>query len=291
MKFYRAFVVGVLATLAFPVAASAQSATCTEAYERAQEKRSEGHLSAALSELRVCVESTCAEFVREDCKRWLNQTEAELPTVVFSVTRNGKDEAASEISCDGVPLAGVLDGKAVPIDPGFHLFTVKIPGSSPIERKLLIRDGERNRILEFAFLSSVEDRTALPPVVSQPLPVPPAHEGSRRRAILTYGLSGVGVLGLAGFSLFAALGRSEKADLQHSCAPFCSENQIDKVRTKYLIADTCLGVGLVSLGVATYLYITGRGKGSGTQEGSTASVDFVAHPAGAGGVLRLSSPF
>lgn len=291
MKIYRVASVVVVSFLAFPFAASAQSATCAQAYEKAQEERADGRLNAALAELRLCVESACPEFVREDCKRWLNETEAELPTVVFSVVRDGKDVAESDVFCDGELLIGVLDGKAVPIDPGFHVFTARILGAEPVENKVLIRAGERNRIVDFDFHVSAPPSTPSAPPLSESLPIAATETTSRSRLYWTYGLSGIGVLGLAGFTLFGTWGRSEKSDLEHSCAPYCDASQVDSVRTKYHIADTCLGVGLVSLGVATYLYISSRGKDRGIQEGSTASVELVPRLTGAGGVLRLSRSF
>jgi hypothetical protein len=71
---------------------------------------------------------------------------------------------------------------------------------------------------------------------------------------LSYGLAGLGALGAIGFAVLDIQGNHRKADLEHSCSPYCQSSQVDEVKTKYLLADTCLAVGLVSLGVASYLF-------------------------------------
>jgi hypothetical protein len=107
---------------------------------------------------------------------------------------------------------------------------------------------------------------------------------------LPYGLAGVGALGVAGFAVFATLGTSQKGDLERSCSPFCKTGQVDSAKTKYILADTCLGVGLVSLGVATYLLVKRHGESSSTRDAAT-SVSFIPQSSGSGGVLELSTAY
>jgi hypothetical protein len=44
--------------------------------------------------------------------------------------------------------------------------------------------------------------------------------------------------------------------LRNSCAPKCSDSAVSQVRTKLLVADISLGVGVVSLAVAGYLLLS-----------------------------------
>jgi hypothetical protein len=268
--------------------------TCAQAYEKAQEERTAGLLSAALEHLKICIDSTCPKFIREDCLRWMDQTEIALPTVVFSVRKDGKDLTNVEIQCDDNLLVGTLDGKALPVDPGLHNFAFNVPGLAPEERQLLIREGERNRIINVDFGTSGAS-SALPPPSPSPSssvktvppapPAPPATTGA-----LAYGLVGVGALGVAGFTVFGLLGNSRQGELERTCAPNCQSGQIDAVRTQYLLADTCLGVGLVSLGLATYLFVKSHGQSSDDRNGTT-SVSFIPRSTGAGGVLQLSTQY
>src|SRR5512142_2755085 len=84
------FLAAALAVVTLPAVAHADALACTDAYEKAQEAKAVGHLNATLVQLRVCVDSSCPKFIRDDCMRWLDQTEAALPTVVFAVLRDGK---------------------------------------------------------------------------------------------------------------------------------------------------------------------------------------------------------
>ena len=269
--------------------------TCAQAYEKTQEERTAGRLSAAIEHLKRCIDSTCPKFIREDCLRWMDQTENALPTVVFSVREDGRDLTNVEVHCDGSLLIATLDGKALPVDPGFHTFTFNIQGLAPVGRQLLIREGERNRIINVDFGTSLGSSS--PPSPS-PLPSPSSSSGVKtvlpappaRIGALAYGLVGVGALGIAGFTAFGLIGNSRQGELERSCAPNCRSGQIDGVRTQYLLADTCLGVGLVSLGLATYLFVKSHGQSSPERNGTT-SISFIPRSTGAGGVLQLSARY
>jgi hypothetical protein len=268
----------------YPTDLIAQTTACSEDYEKAQEERASGHLNAALSRLRGCVNPDCPKFIREDCARWMDQTEAALPSVVFAVRRDGVDQTEVEVTCDGIPIAHSIDGKAVPIDPGIHVFLFNVVGFGPIERQLVIREGERNRILNVEFRSP-----------HKPMPtwsVAEAKGGHARLNYLTYGLAGAGALGLVGFTVFAILGSNQQGDLERKCSPYCEPSQVDSLKTKYLIADTCLAVGLVSLGAATYLYFSKRDpKPRDRDRAQTVALGLLPRSAGAGGMLQLTSRF
>jgi hypothetical protein len=267
-----------------PTLALAQNQACSTAYERAQEERAKGGLRAAHTQLQICVDRDCPKFIREDCTRWLEQVETSLPTVVFAVRRDGDDQTEVEVTCDGATLVTFLDGKAVALDPGPRTFSFRIPGFAPVERQLLIREGERNRMVE------VEFRSPKTPMVGA-MDAAADAEGMRNRRTWSYGLGGAGALGLAGFALFAALGSSQQGDLERTCSPYCQESQVDSVKTKYVMADACLGVGLVALGVATYLYLTSRGEPQGTGDSESATTVSFVPRSGSGGVLQLSTSF
>jgi hypothetical protein len=38
----------------------------------------------------------------------------------------------------------------------------------------------------------------------------------------------------------------------------CPSSQVESIRTRYLIADITMGVGIVAIGVATVLWLTGK---------------------------------
>jgi hypothetical protein len=271
--------------------AAEEPLTCAQAYEKAQEEKTAGRLNAAIEHLKSCIDPSCAKFIREDCVRWMDQTESALPTVVFSVREDGKDLTDVEIQCDNKPLTGTLDGKALPVDPGLHDFVFSIQGLAPMGRQVLIREGERNRIIDVEFSRPRESVAPPSPVPSAKaaLPVKPNLRSGART--LPYGLAGVGALGVAGFTVFAILGNSQKGELERTCSPYCQSSQVDSVKTKYYLADACLGVGLVSLGVATYMLVKSHGDGAADRDAAATSISFIPRVAGAGGILQLSTAY
>ena len=287
----RFVVVFVGSASLFPVTAAAQSTICADSYEKAQEEKAAGHLKAALVHLKSCIDPTCPKFIRDDCVRWMDQTESALPSVVFAARREGEDLTDVEVFCDGEPLMKSLDGKAVSLDPGPHDFSFGVPGFSPIERKTLIREGEQNRIIAVEFGIAREGATL--PTAAASADITLSAEPAQPKTVmryLPYGLASLGALGVAGFALFGIEGNSQKGDLERTCSPHCQSSQVDEVKTKYLLADTCLAVGLVSVGVATYLFLTRHGEGTGGRDHAT-SVGFAPRTSGAGGVVQILTSF
>jgi hypothetical protein len=68
-------------------------------------------------------------------------------------------------------------------------------------------------------------------------------------------LGGVGVAGLGVFAGFGLAGKSSQDDLEKTCSPRCSPDDGKSVKTKYLLADIGLGVGVLSLAAATYFAV------------------------------------
>jgi hypothetical protein len=235
---------------------------CADAYEKAQEERKAGRITAAIGYLTKCAAQDCPSFVRKDCLQWMTDAERAQPSVVFAVRRDGVELTSVEIVVDGRLLTNLIDGKAIALDPGAHVFTFRAPDGVSTERSRIIREGERNRLIE------VELPGSLPVEVPGPLVRTPAQvaEMPRQdlapvnptRSWLPYGLAGVGVLGVSGFAVFGLWGHSQKNHLEDTCSPFCQSSQVDEVRTKYILADACLAVGLVSLGAAAYYFLRDR---------------------------------
>jgi hypothetical protein len=271
------------------VTTAAGSTMCPDSYEKAQEERAAGHLKAALVHLQSCIDPSCAKFIRDDCVRWMEQVESALPTVVFAVQREGEDLTNVEVSCDGELLMSALDGKAVPVDPGPHDFSFKVSGLAPIQRQTLVREGERNRMIAVEFSVARERVASTTASADTNLSAEP-HPHKTIAYYLPYGLAGLGVLGGAGFALFGIQGNSQQGGLERTCSPHCQSSQVDSVKTKYWLADTCLAVGLVSVAVATYLFLTRRSQGASDRDRAPA-IGFAPRTSGAGGVVLVATPF
>ncbi|HMA91658.1 MAG TPA: hypothetical protein VKP30_03185 [Polyangiaceae bacterium] len=236
-----------------PSAAWGEANPCATAYEQAQELRSEQRLREAQHTLESCVAPTCSEFVRTECGRWLVEVEASLPSVVLAAKKGGRELEAVRVLYDGKPLVQVLDGKAVPVDPGPHTLTFESPGVEPIQMKLVFREGEKNRLIT-AQIEEASASAGPSPLVAESPAMQPATD--KPGSWLPYGFGGLGVLGIAGFAVLGMIGNSELKERERSCAPTCTDSDVNSVKTKYYLADASLGVGVVSLGVAGYLLLT-----------------------------------
>jgi hypothetical protein len=170
-----------------------------------------------------------------------------LPTVVVqAIDAGGHDLTDVKVTVDGQPFLDRLDGKAVPIDPGEHLFGFERPGAKRIDRAIVISQGEKNRRLEI--------RWAEDPVVDKPGPEPVGGAPP----LISPGAWVLGGIGLAGITLFAVFGGvslAEKSDAADTCAPNCSDAVVDGIRAKLIVADVSLAVGVASLGAAVILGI------------------------------------
>jgi hypothetical protein len=121
-------------------------AQCIEANTRGQDLRREDKVSAARDSFRACVSSSCPPLVRNDCARRLDEIDAAQPTIVFvAKDRAGKDVSAVHVTVDGKPVLDRLDGAALPVDPGEHVFTFTALGQPTVKATFVLAVGEKNR--------------------------------------------------------------------------------------------------------------------------------------------------
>ena len=66
-------------------------------------------------------------------------------------------------------------------------------------------------------------------------------------------LGGIGVVALGAFGFFGATGLSDANTLRGTCAPGCTDSQVQAVRARLIAADVGLGVGVLSLAAATWI--------------------------------------
>ncbi|WP_437821176.1 hypothetical protein [Sorangium sp. So ce1078] len=255
---------------------------CAAAYERAQGLRRDGKLLAARQALIACSQPTCPAAAVADCGPWLAEVEQSLPTVVIAARdARGRERLDVRVLVDGRLLAAALDGKALPVDPGPRTFRYE-PASGPaVEERVLIREGEKNRALTVILGAPAAGAPASPPPpaaqplaspAAQPLAAPAAQPLAAPAAQplaapaspaaepvvprLVWASGAVGAAGLAVFTVAGALSLSAEADLRATCAPRCAASDVRAIRVQHAVADIGLGVGVVALGAAAWLYVT-----------------------------------
>src|SRR5262249_6117205 len=127
-------------------------AACAAAYEQAQVHQAAGRLKEAKSTLSGCLQEACPAFIQADCGQWLSDVDRALPTVVLPAKNvKGEDVVAVRVTVDGTVLTEMLDDNEIAMDPGTHVFRFEMDGAAPVEQRVLIRKGEKYRMLEVRF--------------------------------------------------------------------------------------------------------------------------------------------
>jgi hypothetical protein len=246
-------------TLAGAAEARAES-SCATPYVKAQELRLDKKLRAAREELVACAQKSCPAFIQSECSSWLADVEAALPTVVFDVRdASGHPVEGARLLVDGELRQARIDGTSVAVDPGVRKFRVEGAGA-PAETHVAVREGEKDRVISITLA-----RAVAPAAAGDAVTAPPGAEASD--AVGTAGvpwsawaLGGLGTVALGSFAFFAISGYSAQLDMEHGCAPYCSESRMTSLRARYLAADVSLGVAALAAAGAVWIALSSRDR-------------------------------
>jgi hypothetical protein len=262
----------------------ADKQACVSASTDGQALRDNGKLREAREKLVMCARDECPVIVRKYCAEWLAGVESRIPSVVFRAqTPDGADVTDARVTVDaGSPHA--VDGSATQLDPGEHRVRFEHPGDPPVEMRIVVAESEKGRIVAARFAPKAEAPTAEAPEPVETRPAPPPE--SKGIPPLAIALAGVGVLGGVGFAIFGITAKSNLDQLRQTCAPTCAPSDLDGVKQKAAIADVSLGVGLVALGAAAWVFFS-----SGSSSPPPASAVLDVRPTPGGAVARFGTQF
>jgi len=241
------------------VALAGPSDECIAASEHAQELKNAGKLAAARDELVTCSRPECPKMVATDCTKWMGEVLAQLPSVIPAAKDpSGKDVIEARFSIDGKLATESLDGKAVAVDPGVHVFRLEANGMKPVEERVVTRVGEQNRVVSW----KLEVGPAAPPPSTKT--PPPEPESKKKIPVIPIVLGAAGVV-LLGVSLFIDLKATGDAhDLRKRCAPDCEQDDVDAIQSRYVIAGVGAGLGAAALiGGAVLFFATRKSSDAG----------------------------
>lgn len=253
----------VAAPLANAQAAPTDSEVCASAAEEAQNLKKDGKLTAAREKLIVCARPVCPAFVKNDCTKWLDDVEKSLPSVVIkAVDGKGKDLTQVRVTVDGTVVTNKLDGRAILVDPGEHQVKYESEGAAPVTDTVLVRQGEVNRILSVTFGAAAPAAPAAPPpgpAAPQPEPERPAS-GGKSVPTASWILGGAGLVAVGVGAVFWASGKGDHSDMESGCAKTqtCPKEDVDAAKTKLMIGDVAVGVGVVAIGAAVVLAVVSK---------------------------------
>jgi hypothetical protein len=259
MSLHRWTFAALLGLSAAPLEAHAADRVqqCIGEHVEAQLARKKGQLLAARGHLEQCSASSCPTLLRQECAALKQGVEADLPSVVVgAIGADGQPTTAPRVSIDQATTLLPLGGQPIPLDPGEHVLRFQLPSGELRELKIVLAESERERRVVADFRPSTSLERA-------------PEERSWPKVVL-YTSIGVGAAAVGSFTIFALSGRSLESDLDR-CKPRCSDAaEVDRMRSRYLIADISLGVALVAAGVGTYAWLQrAPSPPSGSSQGST----------------------
>jgi hypothetical protein len=174
---------------------------CIAANEEALSLRKQGKLRASLQPLAACGDPACPAEIKAECERLIAEVKSTMPTLTFVIKdRAGNDVTGVTVTMDGAPLSGALEGRPLPLDPGEHVFRFEAAGLPPLNRRLVLRVGEKDR-RENVVLGA---------------PPPPGFWTPLRATAAV--ATGAGVVGLAVGGVFAGFAVSAKSRENADCS-------------------------------------------------------------------------
>jgi hypothetical protein len=261
-----------LATFLYGAGANAGKKECASAYVEAQRLMRGGQPKKARDQLDVCAREDCLPAVRKDCIAWLDQVNGNIPSIVTQAKGpDGKDTVDVKLAIDGEPVAERLDVRAIELEPGAHKVRFEMAGQEPIEQEVLLRQGERNRVVAVTFAAKPGGDGASPPARATPAAPAAAATADKPPSRLTpIVFGGIAVAALAGAGVFWFNAESNRSDLENAhCAPGCSGDDVAAIKRDRIVGDILLGVGVVAAGVAVYFLVTQKPARKAALEGVT----------------------
>jgi hypothetical protein len=282
----RLLCAGAVAAIVGPGEAYAQEPSadvkaCLDGAEEGQKLRDGGSYLGARQRFIACAGEQCPGEVRKTCVTWLEDLDKLVPTVVFAATAHGRDVTDVRVSVDGTVAAERIDGKPVPLDPGEHRFRFERPGEEAVEQPLVLRAGEKERLVSARF-------------GPEPLPFPgsttsPAGAPVPERPALTPGaFYALGAAAVASVVAGVALDASGYVFLQQCGGdPTCSgAHERAEVQWRFVTGDLLVVAG-VAAGFAAWLFRPLEPRTSGASPRTQVGIAATSR----GATLRLDIPF
>jgi hypothetical protein len=241
----RAALVGACGLALFSLAGVARARAdtpqpCFDAALQGQKLERDGRLLEARAQYQTCAQASCPETVTKQCTSWVVALDQSIPTVTLEARDSqGHDLTDVTVTFDDGPSVEVGQGRDIPLNPGPHSFAWRRADGSRATTQAVLRAREKGRHLLVTYPS--------------PQPPPPDH----RVPWATYALAGAAVLSGGVFGAFAIVGHNDYQSF--GCDTHCAPSQGDQVRREFVVADVALGVAVLSLGAAAWLFFASRG--------------------------------
>jgi hypothetical protein len=289
-----ALALGVTVLASAPAARADEKQACVNASEKAQQLRNASKLTEAREQLVICQRSECPKVIQQDCTQWMSELIQVMPTVIPAAKdKAGRDLLDVHVTMDQKPVTDRLDGQPIAMDPGVHQFRFETKGTPAIEQQVVVRPGEKNRILTITFPIG-DDAAGGSTVTAPPSGAKPpkdevvaSDDGKSGPPILGFALGAAGLV-VGGIGLVVGLNAdSDGRTLRDTCAPKCAQSDVDDVKNRQNLG-LYLGIGggvLFAAGVA--LVIVHYATSGPSKSSSKASLPSFLVPAPGGAAVRF----
>lgn len=210
--------------------------------------------------------SRAFQQAQESAREELAELTARVPKL--KITLVGPEGGAvkdPEVKIDDQAISSSLVGLSVPVNPGARIVKASAPGFDEAQAEVTLAEGATEEVTLTLSPSSAAQASSAGATGSDDsvsADSPPAGRGRRTIGWVTMG-SGVALLG--GGAVLGVLSQGQLKDARADDA-LCSDNtctesgwtEVDQAKTKALVADIAMGVGIAAVGVGVYLLVTGK---------------------------------
>jgi hypothetical protein len=228
-----AITAAALTFLSARAAHAADKETCIAESTLAQQRALDRKFVEARAHFLACAREVCPVPVVKDCTAQLARVDASIATVVVLA----KDAATGRslpgrVRVDDGEKATSLDGGAVSVDPGTHVFHVEIDSGETRDESVVVEEGAR--------LKAVVATFARPSARVEKKPIPAG----------VFVLGGIGVVALGVTTVVGIEALSQWKDLRSRPPTAYTDSDVSSLKTKRVVADVSLAAGVVALGAA-----------------------------------------
>jgi hypothetical protein len=200
---------------------------------------------------------TGATNVSTNAPKHISDLRERIPRVIVALPSGVSDPS---VSIDGTTVAAALVGTAVPLDPGPHTLVVEAKGRRSFTKSFELTERAPPLTIDVELPEETD--------AGGPSPGPdPDRKGPKdekpTRSALPFVVGGIGLAALAGGGVMYALRGSTITELEEACGPTrdrCPDDKralADRGQTYTTVGNVLLGVGVVAVGAAVVLYVTG----------------------------------
>ncbi len=237
--------------------------------------RDEGKIASAWAEFKDAA-SLARRDGRADREQFAQDQSAALeprvPRLTISVAADAEAEGLS-VTRDGTALLKPVWGVPIAVDPGTHVVVATAPGRVKWETSVELPEKATKTVTIPALQADPNAGTAAASGDTGASTAPsgaaatPADSGAggekpgvnQGKRIASYAAFGLGAVGIGVGAFFGIDAMSKKSESDDNCTPGCNQTGVDlshDARTAARISTVGFGVGLVSVGVGTWLLLT-----------------------------------